>query len=230
MAIYTDNRGLDPYDAFRMGKRGQGMKRRPATLFVLALSLTFAVAIPGNAQGVYYSLELGRAAIAVLEDPAAQSFALIMAGEGVVHSADEDEPFVGEVGCASVENAERAAFACGELAAFTIDDDLGAATARATWDATVFEFETGKTARSGKISFSASWRSTSDPRPRTGGQYFLDGPFVHAATDAAIARDALGGTYGSVSATRIGRGPRKPIDAQILMGTSVGVVAPHFEE
>jgi hypothetical protein len=199
-------------------------------LVVLALSLTFTVAIPANGQGVHYSLELGRAAIAVWENPATQSFAVVMAGEGIVHSADEDEPLVGEVGCALVENARRAAFACGKLSAFMITDDLTAATARARWDAKVFEFRTGKTVPSGRISFSASWKSTSDPRPRTGSQYFLDGLFVHAATDAAVARDAFDGVEGRVSATRIGRGPQKAIDAQILMGMSVGLVAPYFGE
>lgn len=198
---------------------------RTARFFSVALALLslLGMTTPAHAQPVYYWLEFGRAAFASWEDRPSKSFALVWAGQGVIHQTQQDEPLVGEVGCAQVEDGNSAAFGCGELSAFTIDDNLGTAAARGIFDAEVFDLRTEKT-KPGKISFSVSWKaSAGNPRPRVSSRYQFQGVYF-VGTDAGIARDASRRVTGGVTASAVGRGPRQVLDARIQIGGDAGIV------
>ena len=152
------------------------MRARTAWLVALALLVPIGVAQPARAQAAYYWLELGRTAFAVWEDKSTQSFALVVVGEGIIINGGE--PLVGEVGCAHVENAERAAYACGELSHLDINDDLGTATAGGTFAAEVFDFKTERTRKHGTISLSGTWTAQGLLRPSARGRYVADGAFA----------------------------------------------------
>lgn len=192
---------------------------------MLVVSQALGTPAPARARGAFYEVAFGRAAFAFWEDFAHERFAFMVAGQGVLYNSDIGEPIVGELGCAAVGTMERAAFGCGNLSAFAMDDDLGTASGKGTFDAMVFDFESGKATKKGKVSFTGTWKAMSDPTLHGEGGYHFDagGGFVGAFAGAEIFRDAHGGVKGAVTRSPLGRSPNGPPDgAAIVFGPSLG--------
>lgn len=197
-----------------------------SSLVLVAVSLSAGNASPARAQGVYSEVEFGRAAFAYWEDFANQRYAYVLAGQGVLYNSDLGEPLVGEIGCAAVVNATRAAFGCGPLSSFAISDDLGSASGKGTFDALVYDQRSGAMTRNGKISFDATWKATGDVVPRAQGGYFVfGGGLVEAyVATAPVGRDAHGGINGGVTSSPAGRSPRgSPTGGAILAGSDITI-------
>ena len=201
------------------------MRVRLLAFSLLTASLTIGSMAPARAQGTFYEVAFGRAAFAFWEDFANERFAFMAVGQGVLYNSDVGEPLVGEFGCAAVGTMEKAAFGCGPLASFAIADDLSTASGKGTFDATIFDFETGESTGKGKISFSGRWKATSDASPHVEGGYMFDGGegFVGTYTGAEIHRHAEGGVKGGVTRSPLGPGVKgPPHGAAILFGPSAG--------
>lgn len=198
------------------------MRTRRIILLGIVLPLVAWTAPPAAAQEVHFEIAFGRAAVAFWEDHQAETFGFVVAGQGVLYTSDAGRPLVGDVGCAAVGTFERHAFGCGELSDFAIDTDLGTAAATGKLDALVFD-EGSARASSSAISFSVDWKATSDPSPRSHAGYYADDLFVGTYLGAEVARYAIDGTKGHVSAPGTGRNPSELVDAAILVGPNFWV-------
>jgi len=197
-------------------------------LRVVALAMAAALVglgtVPARAQNPYhYEVDFGRAAFAVWEEPRTESFGFAFVAQGVVYNSDlGGQPMVGEIGCASVSNATTSTFGCGPLSSFSINDDLGAARGKGTFDALTFDPKTGNNIRRGKISIDLAWTATGDSRPHGDGGYFVDGTDVGFGTGPAIAREAHK-VKGRILRSPLGRGPSRLVDGQIIVGSSISL-------
>jgi hypothetical protein len=177
------------------------MRLRFLVLIVFVPFLTLGNATPSVAQGPFYEFGVGRGALVFGENPRAHTFAFAFAAQGFFYSANAEDPLFGEFGCAGFETAKRGVFGCGELSDFSIDDDLGTASARGSFDGTVMDFETGKSSPGGKISFAASWKASGDPAPFVdAGFHFEPSHFIGLfAEPDVVRRDASDGAMGKVT-------------------------------
>ncbi len=198
------------------------MRTRLIILLSVALPLAVWTAPPATAQDVHFEVAFGRAAIAFWEDHEAETFAFVVAGQGVIYNSDAGRPLVGNVGCAAVGTFEESAFGCGELSAFSIDTDLGAASATGKLDALIFDAESAKASPS-TISFSVDWKASADPAPRSHAGYYADDFFLGTYFGAEVARYAIDGTKGRVAAPGMGRNPSELVDAATLVGPNFWV-------
>ncbi len=200
------------------------MRGRIAGIVVLAISLASGTVTPARAQGVFYEVGLARGAFALWEHPKAQKFAFAFAGQGVFYNADVGGPLIGDVGCAGFGDDKRGVFGCGELSEFSIDDDLGTASGKGSFEATIFEFESGKTSPGGTVSFAATWKASGDPRPFAGGGFHFEPSFAGVFVESdVVGRDASDGVKGRVTSTKLGPGPTQLHDAATFIGDTVGL-------
>jgi hypothetical protein len=197
------------------------MKTRLLVLFSVIIPLVLGTVATANSREVFYEIDLGRAAIAFWEDHDAETFAFVVAGQGLIHNSDVGRPLIGNVGCAGVGNATKGSFGCGELEAFSIDDDLGTASAKGVFDALIFDFETAKTLGGGTISLAVTWKASGDLMPRVQGGYYGEPSFLGVYTSAEVMRFATDGTKGRVAASGMGRAPSDLVDAATLAGPNV---------
>lgn len=200
------------------------MRRRLVVVTLLALSMVLGSLTPARSQGVFYEIGVARGAFAFWEDQRAHVFAFAFAGQGVLYNADVGEPLVGDVGCAGIGNEERGVFGCGELSEFSIDDDLGAANGKGSFDGTIFEFESGKSKPGGKISFEADWKATGDPAPRYDQGSHVEPSFAGVFIEPdVVARDASDGVKGKVTSSSVGPGPTRVVEAATFFGGLLAV-------
>lgn len=196
------------------------MRTRRVILLGIVLPLVAWTALPAAAQEVHFEIAFGRAAVAFWEDHEAETFGLVVAGQGVLYNSDTGGPLVGNVGCAAVGTFEKHAFGCGELSDFSIDSDLGTAAATGKLNALVFDAGSLK-ASSSAISFSVDWKATTDPSPRSHAGYYADDFGLGTHFGAEVVRYAIDGTKGRVSAVGMGRNPSELVDAAILAGPNL---------
>ena len=198
------------------------MRTRLIVVLSVAFPLVLGSMTPAKAQDVHYEVDLGRAAIAYWEDHKTERFAFVVAGQGLIYNSDIGEPLVGNVGCAAVGTFEKSVFGCGELSDFSIDADLGTASATAKIDALVFDVESAAATPS-TISFSVDWKASDNFTPRTHGGYYGESSFLGGYFGAEVARYATEGTKGRVAAAGMGRNPSHLVDAATLVGPNVWV-------
>lgn len=197
------------------------MRRRLLGVALLAFSLTLGTITPARAQEAFVEVGFARGAFIVWENTKAQVFGFAFVGQGVLYNADVGEPLVGDFGCAGIGDDRKGVgvFGCGELSKFSIDDDLGAAMGKGSFDATIFDFESGKAKPGGKIAFEAAWKASGDPAPRYDQGSHVESSFVGVFVEPdVLARDATDGAKGRVTASTVGPGPKQVVEAATFLG------------